>query len=114
MAAPEAAPLWQQPVVQDLVRSALGTLTLLVLALAVLRPLLRSVLAPPPPLPLPALPAAQLADTPRAAIADDRLSLGTQPSHQEYEEKLQQARSAVNQDPKRVAQVVRSWVGAEG
>jgi flagellar biosynthesis/type III secretory pathway M-ring protein FliF/YscJ len=30
-----------------------------------------------------------------------------------YEEKLALARGAVTQDPKKVAQVVRTWVGAD-
>ena len=30
-----------------------------------------------------------------------------------YEQQLAQARTLVGQDPKRVAQVVRTWVGAE-
>jgi flagellar biosynthesis/type III secretory pathway M-ring protein FliF/YscJ len=31
-----------------------------------------------------------------------------------YEQKLTQARSAVTQDPKRVAQVIKTWVNADG
>ena len=32
----------------------------------------------------------------------------------QYEQKLQTARAAVAQDPKRVAQVVKTWIGQEG
>jgi flagellar M-ring protein FliF len=105
-ALPLPAPaLWERPELRDLARTALGTLTLVVLILAVLRPLLKSVLTAPV---MPALPAAATMPALPGPAADDRAQFSEPAAlpQRQYEEKLQQ-------DPKRVAQVVRNWVGSE-
>ncbi|MEN6539638.1 MAG: hypothetical protein ABFC67_08520, partial [Mizugakiibacter sp.] len=61
-----------------------------------------------------ALPAAAGADEP----APDRLSLGAAtPAAQaqlDYDQKVTLAKRMVSQDPKQVAQVVKSWVAEDG
>lgn len=125
--APPALPLWQQPEVRDIARTVLGVITVLFLVLVIVRPLLRNLMQ-----------ASVQPQTPQALInehgtlavghqdaghhpglpAEDRLSLTASgapetPAVPEYEQKLQAARAAVTQDPKRVAQVVKNWVAAE-
>jgi len=102
---PEVIPLWQRPWVRDVVRLILGALVLVALALGVLRPLIRNLsthaLTASPEL----LPAG-------ARAADERATAATAPSQSlAYEQQLVQARGLVSQDPKRVAQVVKTWVG---
>jgi flagellar M-ring protein FliF len=107
----QAPPLWQSPFAWSLLRIIAGLVVVLVLVLSVLRPLVRTLitpmrLAPAGPQSLPA----GAAGGPAAALP---------PSHREavstvaHEQQLSQARTLVNQDPKRVAQVVRGWVGSD-
>ncbi len=96
----EPIPLWQRPGVRDIVRLLLGAMVLVALALGVLRPLVRNL-------------ATQVVATPSApeaiaATADPRISAAAQQVG--YEQQIVQARNLVTQDPKRVAQVVRTWV----
>jgi len=103
-------PLWQRPELRDVARQGLGALSVLVLIFVVLRPLLRNLLSasrPAAPLRVGELP---------VDIGEERLSLngpnGT--ATMAYEQKLAAARGAVAQDPKRVAQVVKTWLGNDG
>src|SRR5512138_947025 len=93
-------PLWQNPLVRDIAKLLAGLIVLLVLVLSVLRPLVRGLLAAPKPAYTPALPSPEV---PVEAAA--------QAAALDYEGQIAQARSLVSQDPARVAQVVRSWVG---
>jgi flagellar M-ring protein FliF len=99
---PVTTPLWQQPWLRDVIRLVLGAALLLVLTLGVLRPLFRSLavhaLAPPPAL--------SALDGPGGAERGP----GAQGPQLAYEQQIVQARSLVSQDPKRVAQVVKTWV----
>lgn len=104
-------PLWQQPQAQSYVRQALGLGVVLLLVLMVVRPALKTLMSPA------AVPAftAVVSDETRA-LPDDRVSLPVSASalqQNNYDQKLQAARQAVVQDPKRVAQVVKTWVGQE-
>ncbi|MBL6750907.1 MAG: flagellar M-ring protein FliF [Nevskia sp.] len=107
-------PLWQRPELRDIARQVLGSLIVLVLIFAVLRPLLRNLLGTPRPA------AAALAGggaLPASAIGDDRVSLNGAAGEVmalPYEQKLTAARTAVSQDPKRVAQLVKTWIGDDG
>jgi flagellar M-ring protein FliF len=104
---PEVVPLWQRPVVQDIARLALGALVLLAIALGILRPMIRSlttqtltpVLAGSGHAPVHAAGEMHAAgvESPAAPLA--------------YEQQIVQAKTLVAQDPKRVAQVVKTWVG---
>jgi flagellar M-ring protein FliF len=104
---PEVIPLWQRPWLRDVLRLTLGALVLVALALGVLRPLIKNLsthaLASAPQL----LPAGSRAEEERPVVtAVSGQSLA-------YEQQLVQARGLVNQDPKRVAQVVKTWVGEQ-
>jgi flagellar M-ring protein FliF len=104
---PEVIPLWQRPWVRDVTRLILGALVLVALALGVLRPLIKNLsthaLATAP----------QLLPTGSNA-ADERPTVALSPGQPlAYEQQLVQARGLVTQDPKRVAQVVKTWVGEQ-
>jgi flagellar M-ring protein FliF len=104
---PEVIPLWQRPWLRDVLRLTLGALVLVALALGVLRPLIKNLsthaLVTAPQL----LPAGSRAEDDRPMVtAASGQSLA-------YEQQLVQARGLVNQDPKRVAQVVKTWVGEQ-
>jgi len=102
----EPVPLWERPLIRDIAKLLVGLIVLLVLVLAVLRPLVRGLLGPshapraPAPLPAPAE-----ADAQQEGELIER-QVG-------YEERIEQARALVNQDPARVAQVVKAWVGKD-
>jgi flagellar M-ring protein FliF len=102
---PEVTPLWQRPMVRDIARMVLGALVLIALALGVLRPLIKNLanqalVAAPTPL----LAADGSAVNHGSAVQGPGSSLA-------YEQQIVQARGLVTQDPKRVAQVVKTWVG---
>jgi flagellar M-ring protein FliF len=106
---PEVIPLWQRPWIRDVVRLILGALVLVALALGVLRPLIKNLsthaLAATPPELLPAA----------AGAPNDRPVVSTAVPGQTlaYEQQLVQAHGLVTQDAKRVAQVVKTWVGEQ-
>jgi flagellar M-ring protein FliF len=100
---PEAIPLWERPLVRDIAKLVAGLIVLLVLVLTVLRPLVRGLLAAPRIAYAPAAApgsAAALPNTPVAPPVD-------------YDGQIVQARTLVTQDPARVAQVVKTWVGTD-
>jgi flagellar M-ring protein FliF len=104
---PEVIPLWQRPWLRDVVRLVLGALVLVALALGVLRPLIKNLsthaLSVAPGL-LPADGRGQDERPMMSAASGQPLA---------YEQQLVQARGLVTQDPKRVAQVVKTWVGEQ-
>jgi len=102
----EEPPLWKQEWLWDIARQVGGGLLALILLLMVVRPLLRG---------LQTRPAGGAASAP--GVTDDRLSLSAPaqagvPSG--YESQMTAARSTAQQDPKRVAQVVKNWVATDG
>ena len=110
----QAPPLWQSPFAWSLLRIVAGLVVVLVLVLSVLRPLVRTLITPMRL--APAGPQALQAGATGASAGPAALP----PSHKEavvstatHEQQLSQARTLVNQDPKRVAQVVRGWVGGD-
>jgi len=124
--APEAAtvedlPIWQRPELRGGARHLGGALIVLALIFLVLRPVLKSLLQSPVGLRQVRVSAADGEGA--RAVADDRLTLGALPGSgptgamqalpDPYEQKLLAARTAVTQDPKRVAQVVKTWIGQE-
>lgn len=108
-------PLWQQAWLWDMAKEVFAWTIAAVVLLFALRAVIRSfgaVRAEAPPA------AAALAGGP--GMAEDQLTLrsATPTVHlpgpdQTYEENLNQARQMALQDPKRVAQVVRSWIAAD-
>ncbi|HEX4871705.1 MAG TPA: flagellar basal-body MS-ring/collar protein FliF [Nevskiaceae bacterium] len=121
---PETVEWWQQPQIQQGSRLGVAFLLLMMLILAVLRPLTRQLLTPAPALAT-AGGGPALADlSPERLLAEDALRLASahragaveeQPDAPPsvYDTRLQQARSAVGQDPKRVAQLVKQWMNDE-
>ena len=103
---PEKIPLWEQPLIRDVAKLLVGLIALLVLVFSVLRPLLRGLLGPARPVQQITAAAMAPAALPAAVSAGDN-----SPAALDYEGQIAAARSLVAQDPGRVAQVVRTWVG---
>ena len=102
-----AIPLWEQPWVLNVAKIVAGLIVVLVLVFSVLKPLLKTLLAQPRPLVAAALPGG-------GAITNDQPGAANgPPTPLAYEQQLAQARTLVGQDPKRVAQVVRTWVASD-
>ncbi|HEY0942777.1 MAG TPA: flagellar basal-body MS-ring/collar protein FliF [Steroidobacter sp.] len=102
-------PLWEQPLMRDIAKLVVGLIALLVLVLAVLRPLIRGLIgtAPKPervPVPTP------VQATPMAAAMATAID-GSSPAPMDYDGQIAAARALVSQDPARVAQLVKTWVG---
>jgi flagellar M-ring protein FliF len=106
----EQIPLWERPMIRDLAKLAAGVIVLLVLTLVVLRPLVRGLLTQAKATAALPAPAAETAGA-RAPAAG--ALAGPQGTPLAYEQQLAQARTLVSQDPKRVAQVVRTWVAQD-
>jgi len=108
--ADDAPPVWQDPHARDLLRTVLGGLAVLLVVWFVLRPAFRQLLQPRAAA-RPTLQAEVLEDdaVPVAISSPARAN----PAAQNFDDKLQVARNAVNSDAKRVAAVVRDWVGEE-
>ena len=105
---PEVVPLWQRPWLQSLVRLVLGAMVLVALALGVLRPLIKNLSTHAVAAPAPGLLAAGAGPPEERGVTP---AVPGQPLA--YEQQLVQARGLVTQDPKRVAQVVKTWVGEQ-
>ncbi len=106
----QEVPLWQQAWVQTLVKQALGFIGLLILMLAVVRPLLKTMVA-----------AAEKHSATRQPVLSmpEGGVVATQPYEQQfqmpdYSRQLQGARTLAAEDPTQVAQVIRNWVAADG
>ena len=107
-------PLWKQPWVMDVGKQALGAMAVILLLFGVLRPLLRS-LATVKPQPSMAMAGAE------GAMGEDRLTLGGPgaggtmqlPQHNSYENNIGMIRDMARQDPKHVAQVIKTWVNTD-
>jgi flagellar M-ring protein FliF len=107
VAAPAATPMWQNPQIWSIARQVLGGLLVLALAYFVLRPMMQMLTRPQPIAAAPMGPeyAAQL----QPVLVGGRpmaLPMG-------YDDRMAAARSVAGQDPRQVAQVVRTWVGED-
>jgi flagellar M-ring protein FliF len=113
-----------QPWIWDVAKQVMGALGLLLVVFGVLKPVMRS-LAEKGAQPAPGagmVPAAGVAGGGAGSGGEDQLSLsGGNPRQAQleapgagYEQHLDTARSFVNEDPKRVAQVVKNWVAEDG
>jgi len=96
-----STPIWERPWVRDLVKLLSGLIVLLVLILSVIKPLIKNLMASSRTLP-------QVSPTQQQAI-EQQVNTGT-PQSKGYEQQVADARALVNQDPARVAQVVKTWV----
>lgn len=98
-------PLWEQPLMRDIAKLLVGLIALLVLVFSVLRPLLRGLLAAPRPM-------QQLQASPmQAAVLAPGGAAEAGAPVLDYDGQIAAARQLVTQDPGRVAQVVKTWVG---
>lgn len=112
---PELA-IWEEPWVWDVAKQAGGVILVLVLIFFVLRPTMKKLTAPP------VLQQVAMSEgaTAGAQGAGSEAALGSSdeamrlPGPEKYENTLEAARQMVQDDPKRVAQVIRSWVAEDG
>lgn len=117
----DAMPLWREPWLFDILKQFVGVLLVLFLLFGVLRPVLRSLAEKGSAPEVLALPAEEAQG--ELPMGEDRLSLTNQQGvsqqgrplnpEQKMEMRLNQARSFVNDDPKRGAQVVKTWLTEE-
>lgn len=108
-----AAPWWQAAWVQRSAREGLGVLALALIAWLVIRPLLKNLTAPQAArAPATALPVNVTSDDGEAPQRSAALTALDKPGLS-LDDKLLLARQAVNEDAKRVAQVVKAWVGTD-
>ncbi len=101
-------PLWEQPLAREIGRQLLGALLLLIVAFLVLRPALKSALKPP-------LQVSTLPPTPLGGrvetVGEVAEAAAPMPPVAGLDSKLKVARDAAKEDPKRVAQLMKQWVG---
>ena len=92
----------------------LGALLVMVLLLTIVRPLLRQYAAM---MPRASTGASISADDAALALSGDSVGAGpmtpAKPKRPAYEDDIARARSLVNEDPARVAQVVKKWVASD-
>jgi flagellar M-ring protein FliF len=107
----ESPKIWESPLFLDIAKIVGGLIVLLVLVLSVIRPLIRTLIGPAAhQMSVAVLPRAAAAET----IAPQALPAAVQAAATvNHEQQVMQARTLVNQDPKRVAQVVRGWVAKD-
>jgi flagellar M-ring protein FliF len=113
----ERPSFWETPLFLNASKLLAGVAVLLVLVLSVIRPMVRTLIGPVRP-PVQLMPRATAADnaaeplpaneTPALPAADPKKVAALT-----HEQQVAQARTLVNQDAKRVAQVVRSWVAQD-
>ena len=101
----EKVPLWERPMVLAAAKLVLGAIVLLVLTFAVLKPLLKNLTA--------GMPARERLIQQAPAAAAAQLEQSPANAQVPYEQQVAQARSLVTQDSRRVAQVVKTWVGGD-
>jgi flagellar M-ring protein FliF len=127
----EKVPLWETPLFRDMAKLGAGVVVLLVLSLAVLRPMIKALMPTAQSRGLLAGPAGNVAIGGAGAAPG---YTGGMPQHGQageaagaggggyappaapavpYDQQITNARALVNQDPKRVAQVVRNWVSVD-
>jgi len=114
-----AQPFWERPGMLDLIKQGAGILVALLVAFGLLRPLLRGLSrAPVPGRELavaggPGVPTISVRVDDKEDL-DEPVRLGGVPPQLAYEQRIGIARRMVSENPKQVAQVVKSWVGEDG
>ena len=119
-------PLWEQTWVLDLLKQAAAVLVVLFIIFGVLRPTMRGLVAKEKPLELKdenGVPIAvrydeegnaiAIKDTSQSGIGADSEDLLLLESPQSYEKRLEYVQKLVDDDPKLVAQVIKTWVGSD-
>lgn len=123
-------PIWENPLLWQIGRIVVGALLVLLVVLLVIRPTLKQLLAPPgggagdggrayaadgSPLPTGAGQAALPPGAPGTALALPGQPAGNAlPPPTSVEGRIEYARAAVKDDPRRVAQVVKEWMATDG
>jgi flagellar M-ring protein FliF len=102
----ETVPFWEKPWVQDLAKLLGGIGVVLLIIFSVLKPLTKGLLTQAKQSPL-------LAGSGGTMVNVGHGGPGEAPGLA-YEQQVAQARGLVSQDPKRVAQVVKTWVSNDG
>jgi flagellar M-ring protein FliF len=108
----ESPKIWESPVFLEVAKIVGGLVVLLVLVLSVLRPLIKNLIGP-------TAHQMSVAVLPRAGSGKEPIAPPALPGAAQaaaavsHEQQVMQARTLVNQDPKRVAQVVRGWVAKD-
>ena len=109
----EEAPLWKQPWLIDLLRSAMAPLALALVALVIvfklIKPVLSAVTAPPPA----PEPGGQVSEVVGEAGEPTVTDIQTAQLASQHQLKLEAARSMALQNPGAVAHIVRGWVNGE-
>jgi len=121
--APQSMPFWERPGMLDLIKQGLGVMIALIVGFFVLRPILKGLLKPAP-LAMNNVALAGPMPTVSVMVDDDdmtpdRVSTGSQaqlgsPALLAYEQKVGLAKRMAAENPKQVAQVVKSWVSDDG
>lgn len=109
-------PIWKQPWVGSVVKQVVGAAFVLFLLFGVLRPVLRSLAVRPPPvhgMPVQGALPPGVQGNPQAQ-GEERLSLSGQQATVSPEQQFGMARSMIDNDPRRVAGVVKDWVATDG
>ncbi|MBU2479032.1 MAG: flagellar basal body M-ring protein FliF, partial [Gammaproteobacteria bacterium] len=110
-------PIWEKPWVWDVLKQAAGAIGVLILIFGVLKPTLRSLTEKG----VAHTGALAAAGGGEADMGEDQLTLGAPRAQgglpapqQHYEQQITAAKGMIQQDPKRVAQVVKNWVNEDG
>jgi len=107
----EPPPLWEKPIVRDVLKQVLGAALAIAVVFGVVRPMLRGVMASNAGVSAEYLGGRNLAaagQTGAAQLAGGATALPPP----KYEEKVAAAKNITGHDPARVAQVVKQWVSA--
>ncbi|GAA0900644.1 flagellar M-ring protein FliF [Luteibacter anthropi] len=121
--APTGTPFWERPGMLDLIKQGLGVMIALVVGFFVLRPMLKGLLKPAPvamnnvalagPIPSVSVMVDDDDMTPDRVTASTQVQLGS-PALLAYEQKVGLAKRMAAENPKQIAQVVKSWVADDG
>ena len=112
----ESPAFWESPLFLNIAKLLAGLAVVLVLVLSVLRPLVRTLVGPArPPVQLMPRTAAETLETQAIQAGNNPALPGADPKAiaLTHEQQVAAARTLVNQDAKRVAQVVRGWVAGD-
>ncbi|MGY3229698.1 flagellar M-ring protein FliF [Luteibacter sp. HA06] len=118
---PQSTPFWERPGMLDLIKQGMGVMIALLVGFFVLRPILKGLLKPAP-LAMNNVALAGPMPTVSVMVDDDdmtpdRVSTSPQlgsPALLAYEQKVGLAKRMAAENPKQVAQVVKSWVSDDG
>ncbi|WP_448102231.1 flagellar basal-body MS-ring/collar protein FliF [Luteibacter jiangsuensis] len=119
---PQSMPFWERPGMLDLIKQGLGVMVALIVGFFVLRPILKGLLKPAPlamnnvalagPMPTVSVMVDDDDMTPDR-VSTSQAQLGS-PALLAYEQKVGLAKRMAAENPKQVAQVVKSWVSEDG